>query len=224
MKKILLYLLFFGITLNGFSQKQEKFQDQDPKAKVILDKLSKKHKAIDNIVIDFSAKISGAKIATQKLQGKAYKTAKKYAYVTKDYTVISDGKSNWTYVKKDNEVTINSEEDAEEEGALMNPSKLLSIWEKGFKYKYLGIKKVGNTKVQIIKLFPKNTKKSKFHTIELHVNKALNELSKIIIKGRDGINMDFTISKFKSGVKIPAKTYKFDKSQYPNCEENDIGF
>ena len=224
MKNILLYILLFGISTTAFSQGNQKFKDQDPKAKVVLDKLEKKHKKIDNIVINFSAKIYGAKITTQKLSGKAYKTNKKYSYVTKDYVVISDGKSNWTYVKKDNEVTISSEDDAEEENALMNPSKLLTIWQKGFKYKFIGEKMIGGKKIQIIKLFPKNTKKSKFHTIVLHINKAKNELVKIMIKGRDGVNMDFTIKKFKSGEKIPVKTYKFDKSKYPNCTENDMRF
>ena len=224
MKNILLSLLFFGFAFSGNTQNNTTFQDQDPKAKIILDKLEAKHKKIDNLVIDFSAKIYGGKIKTQSLSGKAYKSKKKYAYITKDYIVKSNGKSNWSYAKKDNEVTISSEEDAEEESALMNPTKLLTIWQKGFKYKYVGEKTIGGKKTQIVKLFPKNIKKSKFHTIELNINKSKNELTKIMIKGRDGVNMDFTIKKFKSGQTIPAKTYTFDKSKYPNCTENDMRF
>lgn len=222
MKNILAFTVLTVISFGILAQ--EAPQDKDPKAKVILDKLSTKHKKIDNIIIDFSATFSGVKIKKQTLKGTAYKSGKKYAYYTPDYTVINNGKSNWLYVKSENEVTITSNEDAEEENGLMSPSKLLSIWEKGFKYKYVGEKTVGGKKLQEVRLYPTNPKKSKYHTITLHVNKAKNELSKVEIKGRDGVNVIYNISKFKFAQKIPVSKFKFDKSKYPNCTENDNRF
>ena len=222
MKKILLFIAI--ATFSFAATSQEKYTSKDPKAKSILDKLSAKHQAIDNIVIDFSATFSGAKIKSQTLKGTAYKAGKKYAYYTPDYKVINDGRSNWLFIKAENEVTITSNEDADEENGLMSPTELLSIWEKGFKYQFIGEGKVGSKTLQEVRLFPENPKKSKYHTITLIVDKVKNELNKVEIKGRDGVNMVYNIKGFKSGAAIAGSKFKFDKSKHPNCSVNDMRF
>ena len=65
MKKIFLFVAI--ATMSFAATSQEQYTDKDPKAKAILDKLSAKHKSIDNIVIDFSATFSGVKIKSQTL-------------------------------------------------------------------------------------------------------------------------------------------------------------
>ena len=222
MKKIFLLLGLAILTASAGYQGTN--TDKDPKAKVILDKLSKKHKTMDNIVIDFTATFSSPKIKKTVLKGTAYKSGKKYAYYTPDYVVVNNGTYNWLYVKSDNEVTITDNDGAEEENGLVSPSKLLSIWEKGFKYKFIGEGKVGGKMLQEVRLFPENPKKSKYHTITLIINKTKNELSKVTIKGRDGVDMVYDLKKFKSGQTIAASKFKFDKSKYPNCKENDQRF
>lgn len=222
MKKL---LLLAGLAiLTASATFQETYKEKDPKAKAILDKLSKKHKGLDNIVIDFSATFSGAKIKKQVLKGTAYKSGKKYAYYTPDYVVVNNGKYNWLYVKSENEVTITSNEDAEEENGLISPSKLMSIWEKGFKYQFIGEGKVGSKMLQEVRLFPENPKKSKYHTITLIINKTKNQLHEVSIKGRDGVNMKYSLKGFKSSQTITASKFKFDKTKYPNCTENDQRF
>ncbi|MEN8928156.1 MAG: outer membrane lipoprotein carrier protein LolA [Flavobacteriales bacterium] len=222
MKKIIAILFASFVAFAATSQ--EKYTDKDPKAKVVLDKLSAKHKLIDNIIIDFSATFSGAKIKNQTLSGTAYKAGKRYAYYTPDYKVINDGRSNWLFVKAENEVTISSNEDADEDNGLMSPTQLLSIWEKGFKYKFIGEGKVGSKTLQEVRLFPSNPKKSKYHTITLIIDKVANELNKVEIKGRDGVNMLYKIKGFKSGASIASSKFKFDKSKHPNCTTNDMRF
>lgn len=222
MKKI---LLIAGLALFSFSVlAQETYQAKDPKAKEILDNLSKKHKTLDNIVIDFTATFSGAKIKKQSLKGTAYKAGKKYAYYTSDYIVVNNGSYNWLFVKSENEVTITSNEDAEEENGLISPAKLMSIWEKGFKYQFIGEGTVGGKMLQEVRLHPENPKKSKYHTITLIIDKVKNELKEVTIKGRDGVNMNYDISAFKSSQTIAGSKFKFDKSKYPNCTENDQRF
>ena len=86
-----LFLLAGLAILTASATFQETYNEKDPKAKAILDKLSKKNKTLDNIVIDFSATFSGAKIKKQVLKGKAYKSGKKYAYYASDYVVVNNG-------------------------------------------------------------------------------------------------------------------------------------
>ncbi len=222
MKKLLFIAALLGTTFTAVSQNT--YQEKDPKAKAILDKLSAKHKSIDNIVIDFKATFSGAKIKKQVIIGKAYKAAKKYAYYTTDYTVVNDGRDNWLYSKKDNEVVITSNEDADEGNGLMSPAKLLSIWETGFKYQLIGEGKVGSKFLQEVRLFPIDPKKSKYHTITLIIDKTANELTKVEIKGRDGVNMVYDITGFSSGTTIPSSKFKFDKTKFPNLVTTDNRF
>lgn len=222
MKKILFIAALLSSTFTAVSQ--DTYQEKDPKAKAILDQLSAKHKSIDNIVIDFKATFSGAKIKKQIIEGKAYKSAQKYAYYTTDYTVINDGRDNWLYSKKDNEVVVTSNEDADEGNGLMSPAKLLSIWETGFKYQFIGEGKVGSKTLQEVRLFPMDPKKSKYHTITLIIDKTKNELTKVEIKGRDGVNMLYDITGFASGAAISSSKFKFDKSQFPNLVTTDNRF
>lgn len=222
MKKILLIAGLFIFSLSANSQVT--YQEKDPKAKSILDNLSKKHQSLDNIVIDFTATFSGAKIKKQVLKGTAYKAGKKYAYYTSDYIVVNNGRYNWLFVKSENEVTITSNEDAEEENGLISPSKLMSIWEKGFKYQFIGEGKVGGKTLQEVRLFPENPKKSKYHTITLIIDKVKNELNEVTIKGRDGVTMTYDINNFKAAQTIASSKFTFDKSKHPNCTENDQRF
>ena len=223
------FILYTFVTLTGFgafaqNAETKEIVDHDPKAKVILDKLSVKHKAYKTITVDFEVKLKGEGI-NETIKGKAYKQDDKYAYDTEDYQVVCDGKTVWTFVKSDNQVTITSaNEDEEEEGEMLNPTKLLTIWEEGFKYQLIGEKTIGGKKVKEIKLFPKDPKKVKFHTISVFVDDVKNEIVSLKIKGRDGVTMDYNISKMVGDATIPASKFKFDTSKYPGIEENDMRF
>lgn len=226
MKNFILYTLVSLTGFGAFAQSTEakEFTDHDPKAKVILDKLSAKHKAYKTITVDFEVKLKGEGI-NETIKGKAFKQGDKYAYDTEDYQVVCDGRTVWTFVKSDNQVTITSaNDDEEEEGSMLNPTKLLTIWEEGFKYQLIGEKTIGGKKVKEIKLFPKNPKKVKFHTISIFVDDVKNEIVSLRIKGRDGVNMDYSIKKMVGDSPIAASKFKFDASKYPGIEENDMRF
>lgn len=226
MKIFIIYTLVLLAGLSSFAQNSEakEFSDHDPKAKVILDKLSAKHKAYKTITVDFEVKLKGEGI-NETIKGKAYRQGDKYAYDTEDYQVVCDGRTVWTFVKSDNQVTITSaNEDEEEEGEMLNPTKLLTIWEEGFKYQLIGTKTIGGKKVKEIKLFPKDPKKVKFHTISIFVDDVKNEIVSLKIKGRDGVTMDYNLKKMVGDSPISASKFKFDTSKHPGIEENDMRF
>lgn len=224
MKKLLAITLMSLLGAASFAQTATKYEDQDPKAKAILDKINEKYKAYKTLTIEFVVTLKGEGV-NETIKGKAYKEGKKYAYDTDDYKVVCDGRSVWTYVKADNQVTITSADDAEDdESEMLNPTKLLSIWEEGFKYKLGPSSTVDGTKVKEIRLYPDNPKKFKFHTISLYVDDVKNEIKKMKVKGRDGVDMVYALKKLKGNEAIPAAKFKFDASKYPGVEENDMRF
>lgn len=221
MKKIIALSIATLVGIMSFAQTTS---ERDPKAKEILDKINKKYTAYETLSIVFEVSLKGEGV-NETIKGEAYKKGNKYAYDTDDYKVVCDGKSVWTYVKDDNQVTITSVGDAEDdEGEMLNPTKLVSIWEKGFKYKLIGATTADGKKVKEIKLYPEDPKKYKFHTISLYVDDEKSEIVKIKVFGRDGVNMDYKLTKLKGNETVADSKFKFDSSKYPGIEENDMRF
>lgn len=224
MKNILYISLIALLSFSSIAQGAKKVEDKDPKAKAILEKVNTKYESYKTVAIDFEVKLKGEGI-NETIKGKAYKSGDKYAYDTEDYKVVCDGKSVWTFVKADNQVTITSVDDTEgEEGEMLNPTKLLTIWKKGFKYKLIGDATIAGRKTKQISLFPENPKKAKFHTITLFVDNAKSEMKRVKVKGRDGVDMEYTIKKFDGKTVVSSSKFKFDASKYPGIEENDMRF
>ncbi len=97
----------------------------------------------------------------------------------------------------------------------MNPKKLMTIWETGFKSKYVGEVKLSGETTQKINLFPKNPGSVEYHTITLYVTKSSGDLKKVTMKTKDATTMSYTISKFQPNPSIPDSKFIYDKKKYP---------
>lgn len=204
---ILLAVLFFGTAFG-----------QENKAKAILDKVSSKTNAYKSIVINFRLTITGDGIDEPLSEmGKAYLDGDKYKVELKDQDIYCDGETITTHIKEDEECYTSSVEDSQEEG-MIAPTELLTIWEDGYKYKYIKETTLKGRPVHHINLFPKDPAKSKFHTVILKIDKEKNEVVTVLIKGKDGMNMKYTLTKMETDVAIPASTFVFDRAKHPNVE------
>jgi outer membrane lipoprotein-sorting protein len=108
---------------------------QDAKSQGILDKLSTKMKGQKSFYIEFTANIKNTSNGTNESEtGKGWVKGNKFYASYGDNTIISNGVKTWTIVKEEKSVyeTDASEDDEE----TMNPKKLMTIWESGFKNKY----------------------------------------------------------------------------------------
>jgi hypothetical protein len=68
------------------------------------------------------------------LSGKGWVKGNKYYATYGDNAIICNGLKSWTVVAKDKEVY---ESDAEGDDDAVNPKKLMTIWESGFKNKFI---------------------------------------------------------------------------------------
>lgn len=207
-----LALLFVGAGV--FAQQQ----DHDPKAKTILDKLSKDMKSYKSISISFKSSIKGEGI-NESSTGKAGIKGDSYFYADDNQKMWSDGSQVWSLEDGD-DVCYVSDADDDESG--LSPKKMLTIWEDGFKYKYIGETEKNSIKMDRIKLFPNNPKKSKYHTVELLINKAKNRIHSVKIKTRDGLTISYTLTKFTPNVEFSSSKFKFDKSKHPGVEIEEL--
>lgn len=225
MKKIIIYaLLFLGTTINAFAQK-------DVQAAAILNQVSKKYRAYDIVKSEFVFTIEDQQNHEQQSQdGTLIVQSKTNKYKMSLYgttataapqaetEIISDGKSQWTYTKKDKEVQLNNV-DKSDEG--FNPAQLFTIYEKGYKYIYTGTGTIKGRMYQFIDLTPEDPNKS-FFKIRLTIDKEKKQIYNALIFSNDGNKYNYTLKTFTPNVKAPVSTFTYDKNAHPGVELVDL--
>jgi len=187
---------------------------QDAKSQGILDKLSTKMKGQKSFYIEFTANIKNTTNGTNESEtGKGWVKGNKFYASYGDNTIISNGVKTWTVVKEEKSVYETDANEDDEES--MNPKKLMTIWESGFKNKYEKEDKLNNEAVHVINLYPKVPAKVDYHTITLYISKATNELKKAVMKTKDGTTMTYTLTKFTSNPTVEDTKFVFDIKKYP---------
>lgn len=187
---------------------------QDSKAQEVLDKLSEKMKGEQSFYVEFSANIKNASAGTDESEtGKGWVKGNKYYASFGDNTIISNGVKTWTIVKEEKAVYETDADEDDEES--INPKKLMTIWESGFKNKYVKETTLNSEAVHMINLFPKNAGTVEYHTITLYISKADNELKKVSMKMKDGTTMTYRLTKYEANPTISDSKFVFNKAKYP---------
>lgn len=189
-------------------------QAQDAKAQGILDKVSAKIKANKTFYVEFTATVKNSGNGTSTTEtGKGWVKGEKFSATYGDNAIISNGVKTWTIVKAEKTVYETDADDDDAES--MNPKKLMTIWETGFKNKYEKEETLNGEKVHVIYLYPKNAKTANYHTIILYIAKDDNELKKAIMKAKDGTVMTYSLTKFTSNPTVEDSKFVFDIKKYP---------
>jgi outer membrane lipoprotein-sorting protein len=212
MKKIFIVALTMLTTFGSFAQ------EIDTKAKGILDKLSVKTKAYKTINADFQFTLQNKSEGINETQtGKIQIKGDKYILSIAGQEVISNGTDIYTVLKDAEEVQINSIPNEDEED-IISPNTIFTLYETGFKYKYLKEDKG----MHIINLYPKQADEKDFHRIALFINKAKNQISKVKVFGKDGSSTTYTIKSFIANAAIADSKFTFDKTKHPKFEVVDL--
>lgn len=215
MKKLLLLLLVVtGSIYHSAAQ-------TDAKAKAILADVSKKYRSYDVVKTDFTFTLeSPQNKAKDTQQGTLLvkASANKYKVVMTDQDMISDGKSQWTYLKKDKEVQVSVLDNS---GDALNPAQIFTLYEKGFKYLFTAEKKMGKKIYQMIDLSPIDTQKSYFK-IRLGIDKVAKQIASVLIFDKNGNKYTYEVKTFVPNVKVPESTFAFDAKKYPGIEVVDL--
>ncbi len=187
---------------------------QDAKAQEILDKVSSKIKGYSSFYVEFSAHVKNSDTGTEESEtGKGWVKGKKFYASYGENTVISNGLKTWTVVKEEKTVYETDADEDDEES--INPKKLMTIWETGFKNRYSKEMEMSGETVHVIYLYPKNAAGAEYHTIILYISKAKSELKKVIMKMKDGTVMTYRLTKFTPNAEINDSEFVFDIKKYP---------
>lgn len=223
MKRLLLLILLTTLTA-GFA-----FAQKDADAKKILNQVSAKYRSYDVVKTDFTFSVDNPRADIKDTQtGTLIARSKANKFKVTIYSpggkaeveeeIISDGKSQWTYQKKDREVQLS---DVDHSGETMNPAQLFTIYEHGYKYLYTGEIKMDGRIYQTIDLTPEDEKKQ-FFKVRLTIDKVKKQIYSAMIFDKNGSRYNYTIKNFVPNIKVPESTFTFDKKDHPGVEVVDL--
>jgi outer membrane lipoprotein-sorting protein len=209
-KKSLVFILFVLFSFNANAQ--------DQKAKDLLDQVTAKIKSYSNISIDFKYTLNNVKEnINQESKGSVILKDNMYVLNLMGVTKIFDGKKTYTINPEDEEITI-SKFDEKDENAI-TPSKMLTFFNKGYKFTWDILQNVKGRKIQYIKLTPNNPKRKE---ILLGIDTQTKNIYTLIEMGRNGTKTVLTVNSFKTNQPLSKNQFTFVESKYPNYYINKI--
>ena len=193
---------------------------QDKKAKELLDQVTTKIKSYNNITIDFKYSLTNLKENINKeSKGNVIIQGNKYVLNFMGVTKIFDGKKSYTIVPEDEEVTISSNNDADEKA--ITPSKMLTFFNSGYKYAWDILQDVKGRKIQYIKLTPTNPKDQRKEVL-LGIDSQTKNIYNVIEIGKNGSRTTLTVNSFKTNQPLSKNQFTFAASKYPNYYINKL--
>jgi outer membrane lipoprotein-sorting protein len=203
-------LLLVGYTTNA----------QDKKAKDLLDQVTAKIKTYDNVTIDFKYTLNNSKENINKeSKGNLLLEGNKYVLNFMGVTKIFDGKKSYTIVPEDEEITISSLNEKDENA--ITPSKMLTFFNTGYKFTWDILQDVKGRKIQYIKLIPTNAKDQR-KEILLGIDSQTKNIYNVIEMGKNGTKTTLTVNSFKTNQPLSKNQFTFVASKYPNYYINKI--
>lgn len=192
----------------------------DPRSKAIVDKLMAKAKEWTSFETEFTSRLQNSRDKLDVKQEGTMKVKGKRFVLTLDRNLlINDGTTLYTYNQDNNEVTLSDPSEIDQE---MDPSKLFTQYEKGFKSQFVEEKAEGGVTIQVVKLFPQDPAKKAYHTVVLTIDKARTEPRNVQILYKDGNVVTYTLKKFTPNVELAESLFTFNKAKYPGVEVNDM--
>jgi len=189
---------------------------QDQLAKEVLDKLSSTTESYKNISIDFEFIFENKSQEIRETQnGKIILENDNFKLELDNQIIFNDGETQWIYNSDINELQI-IEHDSEDE--MMNPDKLFKIYEKDYKYTYIGAESKNGERLHVIDLFPEES--NSFMKITLYINVIKNQLEKLILFDKNGGTYSYIINTFKSNSLTEPLDFNID--QYSDVEIIDL--
>ena len=213
MRKYIFSVLIALLSLPVIAQQQSQ-------AKVILDKTAEVFRKAGGVKADFTVKavtnglVEGAENGTIQLKGE------KFVLKTSDIITWFDGKTQWSYVTKNDEVNVSNP--TQEELQQINPYTFLYMYQKGFSYK-LGTVKTYQGKAVWEVILTANDKKQELESITLYVTKSTYEPVYIQLQQRgQQTRNEITVTAYQTGLDYADHVFTFDRKAYPTAEVIDL--
>ena len=210
MKKILI-LLLITLSFNAFAQNE---------AKTLLNEVSEKVKSYDNISLDFKYSLENtSENIKQETKGDVAMQGDKYRLNILGVTRLFDGKTLYSISTEDEEVTMSSDNDDENDA--ITPSKMLSFYEDGYSYNLDITQNINGRKIQYVKLTPIDSN-SEITNILLGIDAQTKHIYNLIQLGKNGTKTTLVVNSFKTNAPLSKTLFTFDANKYKDYYINKL--
>ena len=210
-KNIIILALIFSTF--GYAQ-------DDNEAKALVKKVLDKVESYNNFVIDFSYTLENkAQNLKQETRGDVSIKDEKYVLKLMGTTQIFDGNKIYTIVPEDDEVTISAYDEFNSDQ--ITPSKMLTFYEEGYRFKMDILQNIQGRKIQYVELIPIDSD-NEMKQILLGIDKQTNHIFNLIQIQPDDTRIEFRVTKFRTNEPLSATHFEFQKSKYADYYINEL--
>ena len=128
-----------------------------------------------------------------------------------DYHIYCNGETVWTFEPELNDCYIDDTETMKEDG--MDPSKLFTVWEDDFKREWMGRQSVEGRDCAHVNLYASEDKP--YHTLQVYVDDKALEIVRIVMKGREGSDVTYTVKSFSTSLEVKPGMFEFPQERHP---------
>jgi len=210
MKKILILCIYLLSSSFIFSQ-------NSLEAKSILDEVSTKMNAYENMFIGFSQVLINEDAGILEgdeppIRGEINLMGEKYNLKYLGNLFIYDSNKLYIINNEEKEISI-SEGDLSADDGFIYPSKLFSFYKEGYNFEMGKLENINGRKIQFVSLNPIDSD-SDIIKVQLGIDAKTKHIYKLIQLGSNGAKTSFTITTFKSNQPISEDLFKFNKQKY----------
>jgi outer membrane lipoprotein-sorting protein len=196
------------------------FAQNDSEAKALVKEVLDKVESYDNFVIDFSYTLENKEQnIKQETRGDVSIKDEKYVLNLMGTTQIFDGKKIYTIVPEDDEVTISAYDEADTDQ--ITPSKMLTFYQDGYRFKMDVLQDVKGRKIQYVELIPMDSN-NEMKQILLGIDKQTKHIFNLIQIQPDNTRIEFRVTKFKTNEPLSATHFQFQRSKYADYYINEL--
>ena len=195
------------------------YPQKDAKATEVLDALSAKTKSYSSIIADFTYAVKSDEI-NEEQKGQLKVKGNQYRYQIFGVTKICDGTNICTISDADEEIIITKADfnDPDE----FSPSEIFSIYEEGYKYRYIKEIPMNGKNHHVIELYPEVEKNNPYRRITMYIESETPAIHKIDFFHKTSSKIfSITVNKSVYNASIPATDFRCScsvKSDY-DCDD-----
>jgi hypothetical protein len=210
MKKTGILFLSLFIATVAFAQSAEK-------AKSLLDEVSAKMGAYENMYIGFSQTLSNEDAGIKEgdeppINGEINLKGEKYSLNYLGNHFIYDGAKLYVINHDEKEISI-SDSDLSDDDGFIYPSKLLTFYKEGYNLEMGKLQNIKGKKIQFVTLNPIDSN-SEIITVELGIDVKTKHIYKLIQTGINASKTMFTINEFKKNEDLSENFFSLNKTKY----------
>jgi chaperone LolA len=189
----------------------------DPAAKALLDKVSKKFKSLTTVQANYTLNVTtrAGKPAGKKT-GQIFTKGQKYKITEQSMQIFCDGKTIWKFEPDANEVTVSAVDNSAQG---ITPQKLFTnFYDKDFLYKLNKPVVQAGKKLQEIEMTPTDKRKS-FFKVYVYVDEVQSMIVSSKVFENSGNVYAYAMTNLQTNKPLDDKLFVFDKSKFPGVEE-----